>query len=103
MTDPATLDEYNERYMQNHEITGFGMDVVNRFPCPGCAAPGWLDFPITAALNDYAGVQHPTTCENCGRTFQLVVTLSPGATEMTLIQRGGDPVPSYLPPLRYEP
>lgn len=108
MADPATLDEYNTKALANQSITGFGADVVTHFPCPGCAAPGWLDFPITAALNDYRDVQDPATCQECGRSFRFAITVTGGgaaaggSTEGQFIQTGGPDLPDYLPPIRRE-
>ena len=98
--DPTTLDEYNERYQANTRITGFGVDVATIFPCPGCTAPDWLRFPVTAALNDYADVQEPTTCSACGRTFRFAVEVGDGNVRGGIVQTAGDPIPSYLPPMR---
>ena len=108
MADPATLDEYNAKAMANSTITGFGADMVTHFPCPGCAAPGWMDFPITASLNDYRDVQDPASCSECGRTFRFKITqtgggaAAGGSTEGTFVQVDGPDVPSYLPPMLRE-
>lgn len=106
MSDPATADEYNEKYMRNSQISGHGVSVVTTFPCPGCAEPGWLDFPITAALNDYADIQHPATCGSCGRSFRMAVTVDESggsrSVGLTVIQTGGPDVPAYLPPIQRE-
>lgn len=105
MPDPATLDEYNARALASQHIEGYGADVVTWLPCPGCAAPDWLGMPITAALNDYADVQAPTTCGKCGRTFRLVITLegggaaAGGSTSAAFVQTGGTDIPAYLPPM----
>ena len=91
--------------MQGQHITGRGVEVVTHLPCPGCAAPNWLDFPITAALNDYADVQQPSTCKECGRTFQMLIEVqgggpsAGGSTEARIVQTGGDDIPDYLPPI----
>lgn len=107
--DPATLDDYNAKAAANMAITGYGADVVTKFPCPGCAAPGWMDFPITAAMNDYRDVQEPVTCRECGRTFRFAITVegggaaAGGSTQGEFVQTAGADVPSYLPPIRREP
>lgn len=109
MNDPATLDEYNAKAMRSQRITGYGAGVVTHFPCPGCAAPDWLAFPITAALNGYAGVQDSTACKECGRSFRMVITVTGGgaaaggSTESAIVQTGGEDIPAYLPPMERVP
>lgn len=103
MTDPATLEQYNLLCLQNTKVTGFGFETKTILPCPGCAAAGWMEFPVTAGLNDYVDIQEPKTCAECGRTFKFVVVQGDdGSTQSTFVQTGGAPIPFYLPPIRYE-
>lgn len=101
MPDPTTLDEFNKRASANMQITGYGAEVKTHFPCPGCAAAEWLEFPIAAAMNDYADVQEPSTCSECGRTFRLNIDRHEGSIDGMFVQLGGDPIPDYLPPMPY--
>jgi len=109
MSDPATLAEYEAKYAKNQRITGYGANVVTQFPCPACAAPDWLAFPITAALNGYADVQKPSTCAACGRTFRMAITVegdgpfAGGSTQAAIVQTGGSDIPGYLPPMGRDP
>lgn len=109
MSDPATLDEYNARATRNQRVSGYGANVVTHFPCPGCAAPDWLKFPITAALNGYKDVQRPATCTECGRTFRFAVTVegggpfAGGSTSAAFVQTGGADIPAYLPAMDRQP
>lgn len=96
MSDPKDLDEYNERCAGNMEIDGYGMDVVTHFPCPGCGAPGWMDMPIVAAMDDYASIKEPSTCNACGRVFRIDVQESGDLTSMQYVLVSGDDMPDFI-------
>lgn len=108
MSDPATLDEYNAKYVRNQSITGYGARVVTHFPCPGCAEPGWLDFPVTAALDGYAALRDARSCVACGRSFRMVITVEDGgaaeggSTAATIVQTAGPDIADYLPRITRE-
>jgi hypothetical protein len=102
VSDPATVAEYNQLAAKNARVTGQGTQTVTHIPCPGCAAPDWLAFPVTAALDEYAGVQRPARCAACGRTFRLAITREGGSVISEFIQTGGPALPAYLPPMKRE-
>jgi hypothetical protein len=89
---PESFEEYNALYLKNTEITGFGFDVTQHFPCPCCAAPDWLVVRLLDFQQD-----HIATCRVCKRTVQLQYDSTPGGSEMRAIQTGGDDLPGWFP------
>lgn len=98
MTPPANQHEYNVRAQQNTKITGFGAETTTVLPCPFCAAPDWMKFPVTAGLNNYTEQSAPHTCKECGRSGRLIVARSPGEVRSELVQTGGEDPPEWLVP-----
>ena len=106
MPDPASMDELNKRVIANHRVEGYGDQTRSVLPCPFCGAADHLVFPVTAALNDYADVTKPATCQECGRTCQMIVKRSAfGNLGWELVQTGGAEPPAwyYPKPRRVEP
>lgn len=103
--DPKTLADFERLAMLNASVSGFGVEVVNHIPCPFCAAAGWLDFPITAALTGYAEITGPRICASCGREGRLDIHSdedSNGSMSFGFVQIAGPPPPAYLPPMKLE-
>lgn len=103
--DPATLEEYNAKFMQGSEVTGYGMDVTQHLPCPFCAHPGFKELqPVAGIVDDRpnidAQMEAEATCENCGRSGRAVVTRDASGVSAEFVQTGGDDPPEYLPPMR---
>jgi len=97
MNQPATKEEYERRYKENTRIEGFGADTKTIMACPFCAAPDFMVFPVTAALNEYADVCKPHTCKECGRTMTSEVNRTDGGVTMSFAQTGGDDPPAWVP------
>lgn len=96
MEDPQTMHEYNQRYNDNTRFEGRYAETKTVMPCPGCAASDWLDWPVTAAMNDYADVTKPTKCKHCNRTFRFQMDASANGITMRIYQTDGPEVPSFL-------
>lgn len=96
MNDPANMHEYNQRYNDNTRFEGRYAETKTVMPCPACCAPDWLDFPVTAAMNDYQDVTKPTKCKHCNRTFQFKMDRSEAGITMRIYQTDGPPAPEFL-------
>lgn len=70
MGEPASAEEYADRFIKNQRITGFGIDGVRmHVPCPFCAAPDVLEHGILETEDAYAA---GATCAECGRAFRAI-------------------------------
>lgn len=96
MTEPTTLEEYQEACKENLTSTGEGPDKVTWFPCPGCTVAGWKGFPATAGLDDEV-MREPSECLACSRTFKLEIKRTERGVEACVVHLGGPPMPPYLP------
>lgn len=97
---PQTKADYERAYMANYEVTGYGPEVTNHFPCPVCAKPDWyvvklVDFGLPLeARGQYKGEDLP--CDCCGRVFRFIMSRDDNSTSMHMEMVSGDPVPEYL-------
>lgn len=98
MSEPKSMVEFGVKYQANLRYEGFGGQTKTIFPCPGCAEPDWLEFPVTAAMDEYKSVQLPKQCAKCGRTFRLVITRTATEIRQELIQLGGADLPDWYEP-----
>lgn len=96
MTEPATLDEFNDRIKQNTRYSGTSPGgVLVHLPCPFCATADFMVFNVLATIEAFA---NDNTCRECGRSLKAVVVEDGhGVTTMTFLQTGGAEPPSYLP------
>lgn len=98
MTEPATKEEYERRYMENYRVEGYGIEgVTNHFPCPFCAAPDWhvvriIDFGVPPGEGTYHS--KPIECQACGRSARYASQRTGGGVTMGMVQTAGpDPAP----------
>lgn len=97
MTDPATLDEYNNRFYANSRVDGFGAETTMHSPCPFCAAPGWVS---ATAIGTEKAMRTGAVCKECGRGAKVIFTHEPGSVSIEFVQTGGSSPPDYLPPIK---
>jgi hypothetical protein len=92
--DPATVEEYAQRYKANYRLSGHGLGQARtHLPCPFCGAPDWQTILIGAGLSET-----PAECSGCHRVARHVVTRYDGGADIELVQVGGPPPPSWLVP-----
>lgn len=97
MTDPATLDEYNQRCLDNQRVEGFGMATTSVLPCPCCGAADWLYWNIAeSAMTDYANVSGPHVCGACGRTSKMVIDQTPTSVTGYFALVAGSDLPAFM-------
>ena len=97
MSAPSTMAEFERRYLENYEVTDYGIDAANHFPCPFCAAKDWYVVRIV----DFAQTSPSMTCAECGRSGQLLYSEQNGETRMEIVQTGGEDPPDWCyPPIR---
>lgn len=95
---PDTKEEYEAAYLENTKVLGRYDTTRTVMPCPFCAAPDWLIFPVTAGLSNYRDIQQPATCGVCKRTARMVVDRDAhGNLGCTVVQLGGDDPPAWVP------
>lgn len=105
--DPPTLEAYNEVFNANTRVEGYFTDVCQHVPCPFCAQPDWQQLRPAAGVlpgddrpNIDAQMAEVRKCSNCGRSAKAIVTRTENGVSAEFVQTGGDPPPSYLPPMR---
>lgn len=95
-TAPTNMDDYNKMFMENSQVTGYGIDAVTQhIPCPFCTAP---DFFVILVVNAHAGLAEERTCSECGRSGKNIITRSANGTAFEFVQTGGDDAPEWLEP-----
>lgn len=104
---PTDFTSYAIAYRDNTVIKGFGADTATVFPCPFCAAPGWVEANIVDVKGAMA---RGGTCGECGRSARFVFSTTPpedidgvawtsaGMITLELVQTGGDDPPAWLIP-----
>lgn len=98
MSEPDSIEQYNARYHKNVRFEGYGLEVRTVLPCPFCAAPDFLVFPVTAGLSDYKEVQEETKCKECNRSGRNVITKDQhGSIRMEFVQTAGNDPPKWFP------
>jgi hypothetical protein len=97
MADPATREEYEKRFQQNHRVTGFGIDTTVTFPCPFCAAPGWMTSRVLDVEEKIAANRE---CTECKRGSKGIVTRTANSMTTEFVQTSGPDHPDYLPRMR---
>lgn len=95
--EPTSMEEYTRRFSVNAEVTGFGADVTQHFPCPFCAAPGFMQIkPMELAMKDEATFE--ATCKHCGRSGRMPFKRGSLGSSMQFEQTGGPDPPPWLQP-----
>lgn len=93
MAEPTTREEYEARYLENYQVTGYGVEgVTNHFPCPFCAAPDWYVVRVV----DFGEPTDPIDCKACGRAARFWVNREGGTTTMGMFQTAGDDPPTWV-------
>ena len=96
MTEPASAQEYTQRFHANQRITGFGIDGVRmHVPCPFCAAPDWL---VHGILETETAMQRDTICQECGRSARALMQRDARGVQFEFVQTGGPDQPDWLTP-----
>ena len=92
-TPPTNMDEYNQMYLANSQVTGFGLEVAQNFACPFCCNPDWLKVKI---LNTEAALSVGATCSFCKRGAKALFTRKQGSTIFEIVQTAGDDPPAWF-------
>lgn len=92
-----TKQEYDKRFAENQQVSGFGLDTTVHMPCPFCAAPGWM---ITKVLEMEEVSSKEHVCSECGRGAKMIYTRKGGGVSFEVVQTQGPDCPDFLPPMR---
>lgn len=94
MSEPTSQVEYEQRYHQNHKLSGYGVEgVTQHMPCPFCAAPDWLVHRIIDSREAFA---QGATCRECGRSARALYSESHGALRFEFVQTLGPDQPDWM-------
>jgi hypothetical protein len=97
MSDPATLDEYQQRSLAGIRFEQHGHYVLVHCPCPFCGAP---DFNVYPLADTERAIQLDCTCKECARSSKAVLTRTRDDVSFEFVQTGGADPPAYLPKMR---
>lgn len=97
MSDPATLEDYQRRCLDNMKFEGLGHYVTARAPCPFCGA---ADFAVYPVVDTERAIQLENSCSDCGRSAKAIATRDRGGVSFEFVQTGGADPPAYLPKMR---
>ena len=93
MSDPATPEEYETRYIAATRVSGHGMDTSMHVPCPFCTAPECLIHTVPDTMDAYA---KGAVCKVCGRGFRAVITPKGNGTSISFVQTCGVDPPPFI-------
>lgn len=96
MREPQSLEEFQQRFLANQQITGHGMDVTMHAPCPFCAAPEFLVWKVLETETYLVG--RTATCRECGRSARNEFSAPGSSVRIELVQVAGPPPPRWLDP-----
>jgi hypothetical protein len=101
MGEPTSIEEYQARLHENTKVTGQGIEGTRlHLPCPFCAAPEFLAFPI---LDQERMLRAGAVCRECGRGMRAVYERPNEAlTRFYLVQTEGPPPAAWCPVRRRE-
>jgi len=88
---PGSWPEFMRTFEANTKIEGHGLGVVMHSPCPWCAAPDFMVFPV---LECTAAFLKGATCKHCGRSM----VGCPIEHGFEFVQVGGADAPDWMPP-----
>lgn len=93
--------EYERAFTKASRVEGYGMEVTQVVPCPGCCAPDYLRIRILHAHEDMQAV---ATCSECGLSTRSIVTpIGEHGTSIEMVLVGGGlPDDPWMPPMRTE-
>jgi hypothetical protein len=92
-----TKDEYENRYQENQALSGFGLEVKTHLPCPFCAAPEFLVYPIWPPDEHQKALEKGADCKECGRGMRVVYTANTQSMlAFKMVQTKGDDPPDYI-------
>jgi hypothetical protein len=95
MSECTTIKEYEEKYQRHAVITGRGASTRLHIPCPFCAEPEFLVYPI---IGTRAAMEAGAVCAHCGRGCRAVFTDdAAGGISFELFQTVGSDPPSFIP------
>ena len=94
MTDPATMEEYNERFHAAYRLRGSGEETRVSFPCAFCAEPDWYEIRLVD-FGQYMGAHY---CIGCGRSARFVFRDLANGVQAELVQCSGPDAPEWMVP-----
>lgn len=92
---PENMEQLADLTMQNMRIEGFGLDVVTHAPCPFCAEPDWMKWPI---MDPRTPMETGAVCGSCGRGAKAIFDEQPGSIRFELVQTSGPVQPDWFVP-----
>lgn len=96
--DLESMEELRVNTMIHLRTEGYGVETKSILPCPFCASPDWLVFPVTAGLNGYVEEQKPRFCKNCCRTARVIIVRSKDSVTFEIVQTDGPEPPEWMQP-----
>jgi hypothetical protein len=93
----VTKEEYEQKFLGNQKITGFGIETTMHMPCPFCAEP---DFLVHTILDTQKAYINGAICNHCGRGARAIFHGDGQSIRFYFVQTVGDPPPEYAPPMR---
>lgn len=94
-----TKEEYEKKYLDNTKITGHGFDTTVHMPCPACAEPDFLSYPVLLVEK---AMQDGSSCVHCGFAMKCIVYRDQHGVQMEMVQTAGGDLPNFLPAMRRE-
>ncbi|HMI84857.1 MAG TPA: hypothetical protein VK550_12240 [Polyangiaceae bacterium] len=91
-----TKEEYEKRYAENQRLSGHGPEVKTHLPCPFCAAPEFLVYPLWPPDEHYKALSDGAVCKECGRGWRAILKVTENSTAVTFEQTKGDDPPPYV-------
>lgn len=93
---PESMEQLAQLATQNMRIEGFGLDVVTVAPCPFCAEPDWMRWPVT---DPRTPMEAGATCKSCHRGAKAIFTDLPGGgVSFEFVQTSGPAQPDWMQP-----
>lgn len=93
---PENMEQLAELTHRNMHIEGYGLSVVTHAPCPFCAEPDWMEWPI---LDPRTPMEIGAVCSGCGRGAKAVFTDFPaGGYQFEFVQTSGPDQPDWMQP-----
>jgi hypothetical protein len=96
MSEPKSLEEFNEKFAKNQRYEGYGLgNVFCHYPCPFCAEP---DFAVVEILQTRAAFAQGHVCKHCKRGSKALISGGMGSTRFEFVQTEGPDQPEWMRP-----
>lgn len=93
---PESMEQLAHLTQENMRMEGQGLAVVTHAPCPFCAAPDWMKWPI---LDPRSAMELGAQCGECGRGAKAIFTDFPnGCYQFEFVQTSGPDQPDWFHP-----